>query len=134
MALPKPRKLSPDKSSALPIKGWKAWPSQSIPVGSRFKLNDANVLVGCVTSNSPKDHRGGEQEAALVSPNQVPDQATWEKSSGPKGCRVGVGHRSSLLCSRIGYLGETGSRARICRAPLARCHHHQMSMSLQSLQ
>lgn len=133
MPLPRPRKLPPEKSSALLIRGWEAWPSRSIPVGSRSKLNDANVLAGCVTSNRPKDHRGGEQEAALVRPNQVPDQTTWEKSSGPRGCRVGLGHRTSLLYSRIGYLGETGSWACTCKAPPARCHHHQMSRSLQSL-
>lgn len=40
----------------------------------RAGLNDANMLVGWITSNSPKDLRGRQAEAALVSSNQVPDQ------------------------------------------------------------
>lgn len=122
---------SSHQTRAEPCRSGAGKPSPATLVVSRLEMNDANVLVGCVTSNSPKDHRGGEQEAALVSPNQVPHQATWEKSSGPRGCRVKVGHKSSLLFFRLSYLGQTGSRAWTCKAPPTLCHHHQMS--LQSL-
>lgn len=38
----------------------------------------------------PKTIEVVKEEAALVSPSPAPDQATQEKPSGPRGCRVGV--------------------------------------------
>ena len=65
------------------------------------------MIVGWVTSNSPKDHRGAQEQAALLSSNQVPDQGHRISPQMPQGRGE---HRASLLfCSRFGYLGETGS-------------------------
>lgn len=69
-----------------------------------------------------------------MSPDQVPDQATREKSSEPRGCRVEVGHKSTLLfCPRLRCLGEIASWVCTPKVSPRLCHHHQMSTSLQFL-
>lgn len=127
MALPsKSRKLPPCEDSALLIRAPDAWPNPSILAGSRAGLNGANMLVGWVTSSSPKDHRGGEKEAALVSFNQVPDQGQ-RSPQGPKAAGWGWGtepHCSSVPGS--GNLGETVLRSASQSSP-GWCHHHQPS-------
>lgn len=45
----------------------------------------------------PKTIEVVKEEAALVSPSPAPDQATQEKPSGPRGCRVGVELKVPLL-------------------------------------
>lgn len=118
MALPsKSRKLPPCEDSALLIRAPEAWPNPSILAGSRAGLNGANMLVGWVISSSPKDHRGGEKAAALVSFNQVPDQGQ-RSPQGPKAAGWGWGtepHCSSVPGS--GNLGETVLRSASQNSP-----------------
>lgn len=112
MALPsKSRKLPPCEDSALLIRAPDAWPNPSILAGSRAGLNGANMLVGWVPSSSPKDHRGGEKAAALVSFNQAPDQGQ-RSPQGPKA--AGWGWGTEPLCSSVPGSGNLGDSSEVC--------------------
>lgn len=132
---PKDGPAKTQEAPVLLIRGWDAWPSQSIQVGSRSGLNDSNVLVGCVTSSSPKDHRGSKEEAALVSPNQVPEQATRESPPGPEAAGWGWGTNHCPSAQTRSW-GETASwvYAPTETPPGCDITTRQTSMSLQFLQ